>query len=437
MKFFERIETRLAVLTALVVIFTNLITYGITSYTNQRNFRELPRDVQDFLEFSNNPPLPMQISRQIQSVLLNGSELGVRLQTTPREDKLIYSLRPLTLSNAAPLKIEITSIPPPRDRTSFRARLEHSLLLATLISGILGVLLALIFARRLARPIEAISRAANRLAKGDLKARISNPQGQDETAHLARNFNHMAEFLEQSENQRRALVADVAHELRTPLTVMQGRLESIQDGVIPLEMPEIDRLHRQAGYLARIVEDLRTLTLANEGRLSLELASRDLRQVLQGVGSSFQSLAAAKQVRLEVKMPDHPLTLPLDATRLAQIAGNLINNALTHTPEGGEIRLEAHKDRLGIHFSVTDSGPGIPAEAIPKLFDRFYRVEGSRSRQTGGSGLGLAIVKALVELHRGSVIARNNPQGGAEFRVSLPLVSDTHPLGAVKARANS
>jgi signal transduction histidine kinase len=301
----------------------------------------------------------------------------------------------------------------------------------------LGILLAVVFARQLARPLESLSQAASQLAQGDLKARVPELKGDDQTARLGRNFNHMAESLEQSENQRRALVSDVAHELRTPLTVMQGRLESIQDGVIPLEMPEIDRLHRQTGYLARIVEDLRILTLANEGKLSLELVSRDLRPVLQGVASSFQSLADSKQIRLEIKLPDHPLTLPIDATRLAQISGNLINNALTHTPEGGEIRLEAHKDRQGIHFSVADSGPGIPAEAIPKLFDRFYRVEGSRSRQTGGSGLGLAIVKALVELHGGHVSAQNSSNGGAEFRVSLPIASNPSQIGVMKARASS
>jgi two-component system sensor histidine kinase BaeS len=290
-----------------------------------------------------------------------------------------------------------------------------------MVSAGFGILMALVFSRRIARPLQVVSHTANLLAMGKLEARVPNLRGNDEVAVLGRNFNHMAQNLEQNEAERRAMIADIAHELRTPLTVMQGRLEAIQDGITPLDMSEIDRLHRQTGYLSRLVEDLRTLSLADAGNLALERLPRDLRTLIQEVVTGFQAQALSKQIRLEMGLPDYPLTVQIDSLRLAQVVANLLSNAIAHTPEGGAIRVEAHQSERSIHCTVVDSGPGIPEDALPKVFDRFYRAEASRSRQTGGSGLGLSIVKTLVGLHGGSVEARNRSGGGAEFKVSLPI----------------
>lgn len=421
MKFLNRLETRLAVLIALVVIFTNLIIYGFTSYSNQRNFRELPRDVQELLQLNNAPPMPMQVSKQIQSILFSGSEVAIRTEEVPGSaTQRMYELRPIGLEGATPLRIVVDMPNDVRPKGSFRSRLEQSLMWATLISVGLGVLLALVFARTVARPLEVVSRAATHLARGDLRVRIPHPKGQDETAHLARNFNYMAESLEKLESERKAMIADIAHELRTPLTVIQGRLEAIQDGVTQLDMSEIDRLHKQTGLLSHLVEDLRTLSLADAGKLSLERRELDVGQMVGSVVESFQAQAQSKKIHLEAVLPKQ-LKISADPYRLTQVLGNLVANALNYTPEHGSVTVRAQQQDKKVMIQIQDTGSGLPDEAIHKLFDRFYRVEGSRSRQSGGSGLGLAIVKTLVELHGGSVEAQNRPQGGAEFRVSLPL----------------
>jgi len=422
MHLFNRIETRLILLIILVVVVTNVITLAIVEYATQRNIRELPSEVRDFLQENNIPPLPFQISQQIQGLLQNGGEVAVRMEHSSDGSQRIFLLRSLQPNAGEPLRI-VLSAPQGLDHdrgSTFRARLERSLLIANLVAIALGVLLALVFSRRLARPLEAVSKAANQLAMGNLSARIPNPRGQDETARLARNFNHMAESLEKLETERKAMIADIAHELRTPLTVMQGRLEAIQDQVVALELGEIDRLHNQTKLLSHLVEDLRTLSLADAGRLTLERHLLDLGQAVGEAVNIFQPQAEAKKVLLEIFLPGNPIKLSADPYRLAQVLGNLLSNALSHTPEGGTITLRASLEENKIRISVADTGPGIPPEAIDKVFDRFYRAEASRSRQTGGSGLGLSIVKALVELHKGSVKARNRPDGGAEFLVTLP-----------------
>ena len=422
MKFFNRLEVRLAVLMALVAIGTNLITLTLLSYSGQKSFGELPRDVRDMLQRGENRALPYNVSRELRTLLQSGGPLVIQ-QTDEGQVFSVYALE-AGPNLAQPIELRGEQFRPPGFRAreaSFRARLEQSLWLATLVSIVLGILMAVAFSRRIARPLQTISSAANLLALGQFTARVPDLRGNDEVAVLGRNFNHMAENLEQTESERKAMIADIAHELRTPLTVMQGRLEAIQDGVAKLEMSEIDRLHRQTGLLSRLVEDLRTLSLADAGRLALERVPRDLRQLVQDVSTSFQAQATSRHIRLEVGLPKEPLTVRADPYRLAQVISNLINNALTHTPEGGTVRLEAIPDGQHIQLTISDTGPGIPEEALSRVFDRFYRTEASRSRQTGGSGLGLAIVKALVELHGGRVEARNRPAGGAEFRVSLPV----------------
>ncbi len=202
---------------------------------------------------------------------------------------------------------------------------------------------------------------------------------------------------------------------------MQGRLEAIQDGVIPLDRREIDRLHHQTALLSRLVEDLRTLSLADAGRLTLQPRRFELRELLRKVAAGFQPALAAKAMRLRLHLAEEPLWLQADPDRISQIVGNLLANALEHTPAGGEVALIAQVEGPWVWLQVRDHGPGLPSEALERVFDRFYRVETSRSRAMGGSGLGLSIVKTLVELHGGEVRASNHPEGGALFEVRLPL----------------
>jgi nitrogen-specific signal transduction histidine kinase len=269
-----------------------------------------------------------------------------------------------------------------------------------------------------------VSKAAQQVAEGEWAARASIAsramRGNSETARLVRNFNTMADSLEKLEIERTASVAAIAHELRTPLTVLRGRLEAIRDGVLELDSTESNLLVQQVELLSRLVGDLRTLSLAEAGKLSLQLQTIDLAALTRSIVSGFEARAGEKSVRLELATPEQ-LEVKLDPNRYHQVLGNLLENALRHTPEDGFVRVSLEVRELSAELVVRDSGTGIPEEAIEQIFERFYRVESSRNRASGGSGLGLAIVRAVVEAHGGIILARNAQGGGAEFRVSLPL----------------
>ncbi len=291
-------------------------------------------------------------------------------------------------------------------------------------SIIVALFSAILISSRIARPLFAVSKAAQQVAEGEWAARASvhsrATRGNSETARLVRNFNTMADSLERLEVERTASVAAIAHELRTPLTVLRGRLEAIRDGVLELDNAESTLLVQQVELLSRLVNDLRTLSLAEAGKLSLQLQTIDLAALTRSIVASFEARAGEKSVRLEVATPDH-LEVKLDPNRYHQVLGNLLENALRHTPEDGFVRVNLEARELSAELTVRDSGVGIPPEALEQIFERFYRVDSSRNRASGGSGLGLAIVRAVIEAHGGIILARNAQGGGAEFRVSLPL----------------
>ncbi|HEX7002058.1 MAG TPA: ATP-binding protein [Trueperaceae bacterium] len=286
----------------------------------------------------------------------------------------------------------------------------------------LAAVLALLLARLIARPIETVTAAAGRISAGDLSARIPlgrRREGGSETARLASSFNAMADSLQRLEESRRIMVADIAHELRTPLTVMRGRLEAMEDGVADLNLEEVRDLHAQVLVLTRLVEDLRTLSLADAGRLSLHLDDVDMAEVARVAAAGHRVRADERGVTLEVDA-SAPAPVRADKERLLQVIGNLLDNALTHTPPGGCVALRVSQARGSVAVEVRDTGPGIPSGQEGRIFERFVRTDDARSRAKGGSGIGLAIVKTLVELHGGVVSAANAPSGGAVFRVELP-----------------
>jgi signal transduction histidine kinase len=241
----------------------------------------------------------------------------------------------------------------------------------------------------------------------------------------------MAASLEQSQDSRRALTADIAHELRTPLAVQRAQLEALQDGVYPLTTENLASALDQNLTLARLVDDLRMLALADSGALKLERAPTDLHTLTSRLVERFRPSADARHIALSLEsIPASSLktgrltadrfTVSLDPLRVEQIIANLLSNALRHTPDGGRIvvRLGAQAGRL--RLDVLDSGPGISPEALPHIFERFYRADRSRSRSEGGAGLGLAIARRLAELHGGVLEAANRPEGGAVFTLTLP-----------------
>jgi signal transduction histidine kinase len=268
-----------------------------------------------------------------------------------------------------------------------------------------------------------MTRAAHRLAQGDLSQRVL-VRGKDELAELGRTFNYMADSLQRAEETRRAMTADIAHELRTPLAVQRASLEALQDGVFPLTAENLETLLEQNRLLTRLVDDLRTLALADAGQLTLERAPVDLSALVQRVVDHFQAQAAGQQVTLEfTHAPAGLQPLSLDPIRIEQILTNLLSNALRYTPQGGAIRLAIRQEGSRVLLHVQDSGPGIPEEALPYIFERFYRADKSRARAEGGSGLGLAIARQLARAHGGELTAENAAEGGAVFTLRLPIGS--------------
>lgn len=305
-------------------------------------------------------------------------------------------------------------------------RLSQAALTAGLIAGAISLLVALFLAYRLVKPVHALTQAARRLANGDLSQRVA-VQGGDELSVLGTTFNQMADSLQKAAEGRRAMTADIAHELRTPLAVQRANLEALQDGIYPLTPENLESILEQNQLLTRLVDDLRTLALADAGELRLERTSTDFPGLVRRSVDRFASQAAAHQVRLRCEVPDVCPPVLLDPLRIEQVLGNLISNALRHTPSGGTVDIQARcqagaSARL-VQLIVHDSGEGIPAEAMDHLFERFYRADTSRSRSAGGTGLGLAIARRLAEVHGGRLEAANHPQGGAVFTLSLPVYS--------------
>lgn len=271
-------------------------------------------------------------------------------------------------------------------------------------------------------PISRIMAAIDQVAEGDLSTRIDLRRGR-QWRRLGHSFNRMVEELEQSDRQRRHLTADVAHELRTPLHIIQGNLEGILDGVYEPTEDHISATLEETRLLARLVEDLRILSLAEAGQLPLQLEQINVAELLTDAQTSFSGQAEATEIALLVEI-DEDLWVTADRNRLDQILGNLLVNALRHTSRGGKINLCAEPTAEGVRLTICDTGEGIAAEDLPHIFDRFWRGDRARTHSDGtGGGLGLAIVKQLVGLHNGRINVTSQLGQGTVFTIELPLNS--------------
>jgi len=304
-------------------------------------------------------------------------------------------------------------------RDLWRANLQAAGI-ALLVAAAAGMALA----ARLTRPLRALTATANRYAAGDRGARAGE-RGRDEVAEVARAFNRVADRLRQEEEHQQRLIADIAHELRTPLTVLKGELEALEDGLLEADTATFRRLGEEVTLLERLVQDLRLLTQAESGELTLTRRPVDLAALAREVTASFARRAGQRQVRLVPHL--EPATVDADPDRLKQVLVNLLENAARHAPAGSAIDVSVGPVDGEAHLAVRDHGPGIPAEERERVFQRFYRMDRARSRAAGGSGLGLAIVRSLVELHHGTVQASSHEQGGAVLTVRLPLAQVEGP----------
>jgi signal transduction histidine kinase len=291
---------------------------------------------------------------------------------------------------------------------------------AALIAGVISLLLALAGSYLLERPVSELIKVVESIAHGDLTRRVEvkNPQ---ELKRLGDSFNDMAASLQRAEQNRRAMTADIAHELRNPLAVQRANLEAIQDGIFPLTRASLEPVLEQNRLLNRLVEDLRTLALADAGELSLVRRPTDLRNLIQGALERFNVDIAGKNISLNHKLPHDLPLVNIDPERIVQILHNLLQNAIRYTPQAGVIDVALSVDGPWVEVSVHDSGPGIPPHSLPHLFERFYRDDPGRGREDGTTGLGLSIARKLAEAHAGTLTARNHPQGGALFVLRLPM----------------
>ncbi|MFJ6102199.1 sensor histidine kinase [Streptomyces sp. NPDC092359] len=295
------------------------------------------------------------------------------------------------------------------------------------IAGVAALVLALtvgasvLAATRLVRPLRALTLAAQLMKDGETTAPVP-VRSDNEIGRLAAAFNDMAAHRARLEHQRREMVGDVAHELRTPLSTIRGWLEGAQDGVADLDPAFVSSLLEEAIQLQHIIDDLQDLAQADAGELRLSPAPVGVGELLAQVAAAQTPRAETAGVRLAVTFPDGLPDLTADPVRLRQAVGNLVSNAVRHTPHGGTVTLRARAAGSRLTVEVEDTGSGIPAEDLPYVFDRFWRADKSRNRRTGGSGLGLAIVRKLAEAHGGTATARSTPGEGSVFILELPVV---------------
>ena len=297
---------------------------------------------------------------------------------------------------------------------------NRSLLWAGAAAGSAGLLLVSLTSRRMLRSVRTLTSAARRMGRGDLSQRVPD-QGRDEIGELARTFNAMAEGLESAQRQRRNMVADAAHELRTPLSNIRGYVEAVRDGVLEPDPDTLAAIHQQVLYLTDLVDDLRLLAETEAGGFGLNRESGSLFEAVRTSVEGVRARAEAKGVVLEIDLPAGSPSLEFDRTRISQVVGNLLDNAIRHTPAGGMVTVSAGVSPASATVSVTDTGEGMPAETIPFVFERFHRVDPSRSRSTGGAGLGLTIARKLIEAHGGSIRVNSAAGEGTTITFDLPL----------------
>ena len=302
-----------------------------------------------------------------------------------------------------------------------RSQMRTSAMIGT-VALALSTLTAAALSAHLKRPILRLLRCTDKLTGGDYKTRIP-VQGGDELSQLAHRFNHLAQTLERGNSSRKQWIADVSHELRTPLAVLRAEVEALQDGVRPANAEAFELLHGQVMALTALTEDLFQLARADLGQLNYKMREVELWKLLQEASEPFQSRYA--RVGLELSIVHETARLQAnvwgDPDRLRQLLSNLLENSLRYTDAPGRVELRCQDTGTHWRIRLDDSAPGVPAEAIEKLFDRFFRVESSRSKKLGGAGLGLSICSAIAQAHQGQLQAAPSPLGGLRVDFTVPM----------------
>lgn len=306
----------------------------------------------------------------------------------------------------------------PPDARRFLAGQVRIMTVSLIVGLVLAAVLAWWLARQLSRPVRELDATVSRLTAGHYDAR-AGVKTRDEIGRLAANVNQLAAALEKNRSARQRWMADIAHELRTPVAIIKGEVESLADGVRQPDERMVASLKEEVDQLASLIDDLQALALSDAGALNTDKTRVDLTELTGQAAEAYRQRMTERDIVLETHL-ENGVEMQADPQRLRQLLHNLLENSSRYVQPEGRVRLLLHRARDGVHLVVEDSGPGVPDEQIDKLFDRFYRGEGSRARATGGSGLGLSICKNIAEAHGGTISARRSRLGGLEIRVSLP-----------------
>lgn len=311
----------------------------------------------------------------------------------------------------------------------FIERTSLTLLYGALIGSVIALLLGIFLSRTLTRPIRELTQATHAVSEGDLSQQVT-VHANDELGELAKAFNKMSTELLRSVNTRKQMTADIAHELRTPLSLILGHAEAVYDGVLPPTRENFEIIREEATRLEHLVNDLRTLSLADAGELSINLQIIEPERLVNEVAALYQYQAQKKNISLDVDIAPALPTIEVDPGRMTQVLTNILDNATRHTPAGGRIIFSAKQIEDQVELSIQDSGPGLKAEDLERIFERFYRADSSRQRDDeapGGSGLGLAIAKSIAQAHNGQLSAESDivPAGeagaGLKIKILLPV----------------
>lgn len=438
----------------------------VTEPPNQK-FSRPPRDYQRFL-----------VLDQTNQVIVDPSakDLGKSLANLPTSDRITKQWKGIEVNGKLVGHYWLDLRPAAMDgrlAKTVGTSIIQAMVIGLIITSLVALLLGLLLTRHFTKPLNRLMEAVQRVGDGDLSSRVE-VKGNGDIALLARDFNRMTEQLTRNEEVRRNMVADIAHELRTPLAVILGKLESIQEGVLPSTPETILPIQDETLRLIRLVRDLQQLSLAEAGKLPMKLSKVNIRTIVEKIIEQFAIEFEERKLNIEV-IGNHVLEVVGDTDRLTQVFVNLIGNALLHTPPGGSLRVllsevenplengltkEEATRRLRDVFRrkdnnaeegstkvknnlddsvsgewaqviVEDSGEGIPEEELDHIFDRFYRVDKSRERENGGTGLGLAIAKEFIQAHGGAIQVESKIGSGSSFRITLPakpkVTTDVNP----------
>lgn len=446
--FLAMLGTSLLLVVSVVSLMLWSVNRGMLEYVNQRHElrgRAVAAELSDFYRAQGSWILLRQRPRLLYLIMVRGLD---DLEPRPPQPVMRRSFQPLPdvllmdsenraiagqLRAERAVRIPVISsnqvvgwllVPQvKRIRTGFEeeflARQRSTIFVIGGITLLLTTLLTLLLARHLLKPIRALAAGTNRLTQGDYSLNLPANRS-DELGALARDFNQLAQTLAANDTSRKRWLADISHELRTPLAILRGEIEAMLDGVRPLNHGNLLSAQQEVQHLARLVDDLHALTLADLGGMQYRKQQCDVSELWSDVCAAHVGRLEAAGLRLTASWPQQELVILGDEQRLHQLLDNLLDNSRKYTDAGGAVRVSLRATANGVELVVEDSGPGVPDDALPRLFDHLYRVEHSRNRETGGSGLGLAICHQIAAGHQGTITATHSTLGGVRITVWLP-----------------